>query len=97
MIKKLLPGILLAASACGTGTAAYAEGLTLKGPAKIAMVYISPRNDGGWTQAFEEARVKVEKSNDVQIPFVEGVPEVAGQITPAAERFRSASIASIAL
>ena len=56
MYKKLLPGTLCAAVAFGMGSLAQAEGLTLKGPAKIAMVYISPRNDGGWTQAFDEAR-----------------------------------------
>lgn len=86
MIKTLLPGILLAASACGTGTAAYAEGLTLKGPAKIAMVYISPRNDGGWTQAFDEARIKLEKSLDQKIQYVESVPENAAAITPVVDR-----------
>ena len=86
MYKKVLPGTLCAAVALGMGSLAQAEGLTLKGPAKIAMVYISPRNDGGWTQAFDEARVKLEKELDQKIQFVESVPENAAAITPVVDR-----------
>ncbi|MGN2414329.1 BMP family ABC transporter substrate-binding protein [Pseudomonas syringae] len=86
MYKKLLPGTLCAAVAFGTVSLAQAEGLTLKGPAKIAMVYISPRNDGGWTQAFDEARLKLEKDLDTKIQFVESVPENAAAITPVVDR-----------
>ncbi|MFT4192547.1 MAG: BMP family ABC transporter substrate-binding protein [Comamonas sp.] len=62
-------------------------GFTLKGPPKIAMLYFGPKNDGGWTQAFDEARVKVEQALGQKIPFVEQVPEDASAIKPAAERF----------
>ena len=86
MYKKLLPGTLCAAVAFGMGSLAQAEGLTLKGPAKIAMVYISPRNDGGWTQAFDEARQKLEKDLDTKIQYVESVPENAAAITPVVDR-----------
>ena len=78
---------VLAAALTGGAAIAYAAGFTLPAQPKIAFLYFMDKTDGGWTQAFEEARVKVEKSLDLQIPFVEGVPEVAGQITPAAERF----------
>ncbi len=74
MYKKLLPGTLCAAVALGAVSLAQAEGLTLEGKPKIAMVYISPRNDGGWTQAFDEARVKLEKDLDTKIQYVESVP-----------------------
>ncbi|KPY80079.1 Bmp family protein, partial [Pseudomonas syringae pv. spinaceae] len=86
MYKKLLPGTLCAAVAFGAAGFAQAEGLTLNGPAKIAMVYISPRNDGGWTQAFDEARLKLEKDLDTKIQFVESVPENAAAITPVVDR-----------
>src|SRR5437868_14452866 len=66
---------------------AHAAGFTLPGPAKIAFLYFADKGDGGWTQAFDEARPKVEKALDMKIPFVENVPEVAGKITPAAETF----------
>src|SRR5258708_23496693 len=69
------------------GFGAHADGFALPGPAKIAFVYLADKGDGGWTQAFEEARPKIEKALDMKIPFVENVPEVAGKITPAAETF----------
>lgn len=86
MYKKLLPGTLCAAVALGAVSLAQAEGLTLEGKPKIAMVYISPRNDGGWTQAFDEARVKLEKDLDTKIQYVESVPENAAAITPVVDR-----------
>ena len=66
---------------------AFAAGFTLPGPEKVAFLYFADKNDGGWTQAFEEARPKIEPALGIQIPFVENVPEVAGQIKPAADRF----------
>lgn len=66
---------------------ALADGFTLKGKPKIAMLYFGPKNDGGWTQAFDEARIKVEKETGEKIQFVENVPEDASAIKPAAEKF----------
>ena len=43
-----------------TSTAWGADGFTLKGPPKIAFLYFKAKNDGGWTQAFDEARPKIE-------------------------------------
>ncbi|REN10508.1 BMP family ABC transporter substrate-binding protein, partial [Mycobacterium tuberculosis] len=67
--------------------AAAADGFTLKDKPKIAMLYFGPKNDGGWTQAFDEARVKIEKEIGQKIQFVENVPEDASAIKPAAEKF----------
>src|SRR5258706_2272892 len=70
------------------GAAAYAfAGFTLPAPAKVAFLYFAEKTDGGWTQAFDEARPKIESAISMQIPYVENVPEVAGQIIPAGERF----------
>lgn len=66
---------------------ALADGFTLKDKPKIAMLYFGPKNDGGWTQAFDEARVKIEKEIGQKIQFVENVPEDASAIKPAAEKF----------
>lgn len=86
-MRKLLSAGLFVLACIGMPHAALAqEGLTLDGPPKIAMLYISPRNDGGWTQAFDEARQKLEKELDVKIQYVENVPESASAIRPAAER-----------
>jgi basic membrane protein A and related proteins len=68
---------------------AYAAGFTLSAPPKIAFVLFADINDGGWTQAFNEARLRMEPALDTKIPYVENVPEVAGKIKPAAEGFIS--------
>ena len=75
-------GIAIACAA-----APHAAGFTLSEPPKIAFLYFAEKTDGGWTQAFDEARPKIEDALGMKIPFVENVPEVAGQIRPAAERF----------
>ena len=74
------------AALLATGSA-WAEGFTLKAPPKAAFLYFKAKNDGGWTQAFEEARPKMEKALGMQIPFVENIAEDAAQITPPAEKF----------
>jgi basic membrane lipoprotein Med (substrate-binding protein (PBP1-ABC) superfamily) len=63
------------------------EGFSLKEPPKVAMIMIYQKNDGGWTQAFEEARVKLEAELGMKIPFVENVPEDEVQIRSAADKF----------
>ena len=75
-----------AAALLATGSA-WAEGFTLKAPPKAAFLFFKEKNDGGWTQAFEEARVKMEKALGMQIPYVENIAEDAAQITPPAEKF----------
>jgi basic membrane protein A and related proteins len=70
-------------------SAAYGAGFTLSAPPKIAFLLFADINDGGWTQAFNEARLRMEPALDAKIPYVENVPEVAGKIRPAAEGFIS--------
>ena len=65
--------------AIACAAAPYAAGFTLSEPPKIAFLYFAEKTDGGWTQAFDEARPKIEKALGMKIPFVENVPEVAGQ------------------
>jgi len=86
MAYKFALGSLAATIVCGTAAYAFAA-FTLPGPAKVAFLYFAEKTDGGWTQAFDEARPKIEAALNMQIPYVENVPEVAGQIRPAAERF----------
>ncbi len=79
---------LIAAGLLGSSVA-YSAGFTLSAPPKIAFLYFADKTDGGWTQAFDEARPKMEAALGQKIPFVENVPEVAGKIKPAAETFIS--------
>src|SRR5258708_31314154 len=51
------------------------------------MLYFDVKTDGGWTQAFDEARVKIEKAIGMKVQYVEKVPESASAIKPAAQRF----------
>ncbi|MFL1407279.1 BMP family ABC transporter substrate-binding protein [Marinobacter sp. M1N3S26] len=87
MRKLVLSACFALASFFGLVNTVAAEGLTLDGPPKVAMLYISPTNDGGWTQAFEEARQRLEDKLDIKIQYVESVPESASAIRPAVERF----------
>ncbi len=70
------------------GTAVSAdEGFTLQGPPQAAWLYFGPKTDGGWTQAVDEARGKIEATLGLKIPYVESVPDDAAVIRPAAEKF----------
>ncbi|WP_295467636.1 BMP family ABC transporter substrate-binding protein [uncultured Pseudomonas sp.] len=89
MLSRWLGRVACVLALVGLGAVARAddEGFTLKGEPKIAMLYFTAKNDGGWTQAMDEARVKIEKELGMKIQFVENVPETASAIRPAAERF----------
>lgn len=50
------------------------------------MVYISAKNDGGWSQAFDEARVKMEGELGQKITYVENVREDTAVIRPTVEQ-----------
>lgn len=92
MLRTLMSITLSAGALAALATLpahAQSGGFTLKGEPKIAMLYYGPKNDGGWTQAFEEARVKIEAALGTKIQFVENVGEDASVIKPAAERFIS--------
>lgn len=77
---------VFAAVLIGWATSAQA-GFKLHGPAKVAFIYLNSKNDGGWQQAIDEARVKMERELHMRIPFVENVPDDAAKIEPAAELF----------
>lgn len=83
LLKALGVGVSLALSA----GIVQADGFTLKEKPKVAMVIFNAINDGGWSQAQNEARQKMEKELGVKIPYVENVPEDAAQITPVVEKF----------
>ena len=73
--------------ALSTPVHAQADEFKLKGKPKIAMVYFGPKNDGGWTQSLDEARLKIEAAMGEKIQFVESVPEDASAIRPVVEKF----------
>lgn len=71
---------------CSVSIAATARAeFKLNGAPKVAMVVFSQKNDGGWSQAANEARQRMEKELGIQIPLVENIPENATAIRPAVE------------
>lgn len=91
LLKRLSATALVACTAAATAPAALAQqaGFTLKGKPVIAMLYYGPKNDGGWTQALDEARVKIEAALGQKIQYAENISEDASVIKPTAERFIS--------
>lgn len=66
---------------------ARAAPFKLKDEPKVAMVIFGQKNDGGWSQAAEEARAKMETALGMKIPAVDGVKENATAIRPVVELF----------
>ena len=64
-----------------------ANAFELKGDAKPAFIFFNVVNDGGWVQAFDEARKRMENDLGMKLPYVEKVPEVATEIRPAVKKF----------
>ncbi len=85
--RLVLGGLLSAALSVSAVGAANAETFKVEGEMKPAFIYFNVKNDGGWVQALDEARVKVEENLGIEIPFTEKVEEVATQIRPAVERY----------
>ncbi|MEO5321887.1 BMP family ABC transporter substrate-binding protein [Mesorhizobium sp. CC13] len=79
--KLLAVGAVALVAATSMADAAF----KLSGPAKIALVVFTKKNDGGWSQALDEARQRMEKELGVSIPVIENVPENATAIRPAVE------------
>ena len=67
-------GLVLVASVVLLGQSVLADRI-IKGDPKPAMIIFSQKNDGGWSQALDEARQKVEAELGLTIPVVENVPE----------------------
>jgi basic membrane lipoprotein Med (substrate-binding protein (PBP1-ABC) superfamily) len=89
MMRKTIlaaAGVLAIAAAAGP---ASAEPFKLKGEPKIAFVLFNAKDDGGWTQAQEEARIRIEQARGIEIPATEKVAEVSTEIRPVVERYIS--------
>ncbi len=87
MLRSFQIVAMAAIVAVGFTAGASADAFKLDGDPKPAWIYFSNKNDGGWTQAIDEARIRMEEALGYKIPFVEKVPEVASEIKPAAERY----------
>lgn len=86
-MKVLAKFFLAAACAALMSTQAATAEFKLDKPAKAALILLAQKNDGGWSQALDEARQKVEKELGLKIPVVEKVPENATAIRPVVELY----------
>ena len=84
MKYPLLTAMIAALALVASSFTATAQ---LEGEPKPAMIIFSQKNDGGWSQALDEARQKMESELGITIPVVENVPENAAAIRPAVELF----------
>ncbi|KQT83290.1 hypothetical protein ASG51_17060 [Methylobacterium sp. Leaf465] len=87
MIRPFLKSLLAVGLAALPTLPAVAAPFKLKDEPKVAMVIFGQKNDGGWSQAADEARVKMEAALDMKIPAVDGVKENATAIRPVVELF----------
>src|ERR1039457_4116923 len=65
--------------------ATVAQAFALKAPPKIAMIIYTQKNDGGWSQALDEARQKLEKDLGLKITVVENVADNSVALRPAVD------------
>lgn len=67
----------LGAAMLAGATGAEAEAFKLKGPPKIAFIYGAAIKDGGWNEAMDAARQKVEEALGMKIATSESIAEEA--------------------
>lgn len=53
----------------------------LEGEPKIALIYASTINDGGWTESLDYARVKLEADFCTEVAYVENIPENNAEVS----------------
>lgn len=84
--KLALPALTLVA---GTTFSAltFAEPFKLEGTPKIAFIYAATTQDGGWNEALDNARAKVEESFDYPVAVAESIPEDASALKNAIDLF----------
>jgi basic membrane protein A and related proteins len=88
MSSQRLIGAVLAAAIAGSAAAASAQ-VTLDGEPKVAFIYYSATNDGGWTEALDRGRLKMQEALGLEAAYVENVEETSEAVRQAAEIFLS--------
>jgi basic membrane protein A and related proteins len=75
--KSALGGIVLALAAAGLVLVAAGSAKPEQDTFKAAWIYVGPHNDGGWSQAHDAGRLKVQKALGARIKttYKENVPE----------------------
>ena len=71
LLFKTIFAIIVSATMIGVSNAE----ITLEGDPKVAFIYFSQKNDGGWTEAHERGRQKTAEALGIDIAYVESVEE----------------------
>ncbi|MEM9754722.1 MAG: BMP family ABC transporter substrate-binding protein, partial [Pseudomonadota bacterium] len=88
MTTKSAVTTALAAAAIGLAAAGAAHAqFAAEGDPAPAVILFGATNDGGWSQAIDEARMRLEAEFDLTIPQAAEIPESATAIRPVAELF----------
>ena len=85
-IKTIGAAFVAAALLVITHGAAEAQ-VNIEGEPKVAFIYFNVKDDGGWVQAQEEARVSLEADTGIHTAYTEGVEEVASKLRAVVERY----------
>ncbi|MEZ5665931.1 MAG: BMP family ABC transporter substrate-binding protein [Alphaproteobacteria bacterium] len=78
----LATGAMLAAGAAGAQ-------VTLDGEPKIAFLYYSATNDGGWTEALDRGRLKMQEALGLEAAYIENVEETTEAVRQAVDIYLS--------
>jgi basic membrane protein A and related proteins len=76
-MRRKAVGAVLAVAALGLVLAGGGSAKPEQEPFKAAWIYVGPHNDGGWSQAHDAGRLKVQKAlgSKVRTTYKENVPE----------------------
>lgn len=81
----LLSSSVLSLTSPGSASAA----VTIEGEPKIAFIYFSPKNDGGWSEAHERGRQRAAAALGTDIAYVESVAETAEAVRQVVDLYLS--------
>lgn len=88
MTSNTLVALVLTGALTGLSAAASAQ-VTIDGEPKVAFLYYSATNDGGWTEALDRGRLKMEEALGMEAAYVENVEETSEAVRQAAEIYIS--------
>lgn len=84
LVRMIHACVCVAALAAATGASAQVK---LEGDPKVAFIYVSPANDGGWSTSHERGRQELEKATSYATAFTENVPEDNSQVRQAIDLY----------
>lgn len=88
-MKRLVTAAVGTIAALLIGLPAASAQVSIEGDPKIAFIYFSQANDGGWSEAHERGRQKTATALGTDIPFVENVEETTEAVRQVVDLYLS--------